>query len=155
MSPSVRASLVLVLFLLGASARAQPGPTVPPDAAPARANETPVSSGSTDAAAPSSPVLHEHGSATGYETTIEAPAPTSAASAETIRDRDLRLRPYASPEDILRVVQETAEALNCPEATVKSHTVRGLRTLREVLGVDADLSADDSNGMERYASRHA
>ncbi|BEL06679.1 SigE family RNA polymerase sigma factor [Actinoplanes sichuanensis] len=52
-------------------------------------------------------------------------------------------------------VQETAEALNCPEATVKSHTVRGLRTLRDVLGVDADLSADDSNGMERYASRHA
>jgi RNA polymerase sigma-70 factor (sigma-E family) len=52
-------------------------------------------------------------------------------------------------------VQETAEALNCPEATVKSHIVRGLRTLREVLGADADLLGDDSYGMERYATRHA
>ena len=51
-------------------------------------------------------------------------------------------------------VQETAEALNCPEATVKSHTVRGLRTLREVLGADAGLPAAESDEVERYA-RHA
>ncbi|WP_433788480.1 SigE family RNA polymerase sigma factor [Actinoplanes sp. CA-252034] len=52
-------------------------------------------------------------------------------------------------------VQETAEALDCPEATVKSHTVRGLRTLREVLGADADLPAGESDEVERYATRHA
>src|SRR5260370_34198692 len=38
------------------------------------------------------------------ETRVEAEAPTSAASAETIRERDLILRPMATPEDILRVV---------------------------------------------------
>ncbi len=52
-------------------------------------------------------------------------------------------------------VQETAEALNCPEATVKSHTVRGLRTLREVLGDDTTLTTGDTHGTERYATRHA
>jgi RNA polymerase sigma-70 factor (sigma-E family) len=57
-------------------------------------------------------------------------------------------------------VQETAEALNCPEATVKSHTVRGLRTLREVLGADPGLAgepnlAGDTNGRDRYATRPA
>ncbi|MFC4068848.1 SigE family RNA polymerase sigma factor [Actinoplanes subglobosus] len=52
-------------------------------------------------------------------------------------------------------VQETAEALNCPEATVKSHTVRGLRTLREVLGPDTTLLTGDTHGTERYATRHA
>lgn len=52
-------------------------------------------------------------------------------------------------------VQETAEALNCPEATVKSHTVRGLRTLREVLGADTTLLTGETHGTERYATRHA
>ncbi|MFI1993568.1 sigma-70 family RNA polymerase sigma factor [Actinoplanes sp. NPDC020271] len=48
-------------------------------------------------------------------------------------------------------VQETAEALDCPEATVKSHTTRGLRTLRELLGADADLPAGESDEEARYA----
>src|SRR5258707_13346350 len=38
------------------------------------------------------------------ETRVEAEAPTSAASAETVRERDLILRQPATPEDILRVV---------------------------------------------------
>jgi RNA polymerase sigma factor (sigma-70 family) len=33
-------------------------------------------------------------------------------------------------------VQEVAEALRCPEGTVKSHTSRGLNALRQILGPD-------------------
>lgn len=35
-------------------------------------------------------------------------------------------------------VQETAEALGCPEGTVRSHTSRGLAALRPLLGDDAE-----------------
>jgi RNA polymerase sigma-70 factor (sigma-E family) len=41
-------------------------------------------------------------------------------------------------------VRQTAEALGCPEGTVKSYTARGLDALRTVLGVD--LSADPREG---------
>jgi RNA polymerase sigma-70 factor (sigma-E family) len=41
-------------------------------------------------------------------------------------------------------VQQTAEALGCPEGTVKSYTSRGLNALRVVLGVD--LSAGTVEG---------
>src|SRR5215472_2735778 len=110
MSRSVRTSLVLVLLLLTMSAGAQPAAHMPErreppgdSAAPVAAPEEHAIAGTgadpTGGAAPdtqtagapdagsSSAALHEHGSATGYETTVEAPAPTSAASAESIRDR--------------------------------------------------------------------
>jgi len=143
MSRSVPASLVLVLLALGTSTRAQTDSTVadpsrPPDAASPTSgggdtSEAQASSGSPDAAPPSSPVLHEHGSATGYETTIEAPAPTSAASAETIRDRDLRLRPYSTPEDILRVV---------PGLVIAQHQGGGKADQLFLRGFDADHGTD-------------
>ena len=85
--------------------------------------------------APASPstALHEHGSATGYETTVEAPAPTSAASAESIRDRDLRLRPIASPQDILRVV---------PGLVIAQHQGGGKADQLFLRGFDADHGTD-------------
>jgi RNA polymerase sigma-70 factor (sigma-E family) len=47
-------------------------------------------------------------------------------------------------------VQQTAEALACPEGTVKSYTARGLDILRKVLGTDFT----DQNPEEgRYAAR--
>jgi outer membrane receptor for Fe3+-dicitrate len=78
-------------------------------------------------------MLHEHGSATGYETTIEAAAPTSAASAESIRDRDLRLRPYSTPEDILRVV---------PGLVIAQHQGGGKADQLFLRGFDADHGTD-------------
>jgi RNA polymerase sigma-70 factor (sigma-E family) len=41
-------------------------------------------------------------------------------------------------------VQETAETLGCPEGTVKVYTSRGLKSLRQVLGVD--LAVDSEEG---------
>ena len=148
MSRAVRASLALVL-LLCTSASAQPAaqtpvlpePAPPPgETAPVGATgTTPAASGEPDApdagspARPSSPMLHEHGSATGYETTIEAAAPTSAASAESIRDRDLRLRPYSTPEDILRVV---------PGLVIAQHQGGGKADQLFLRGFDADHGTD-------------
>jgi RNA polymerase sigma-70 factor (sigma-E family) len=37
-------------------------------------------------------------------------------------------------------VQQTAEALGCPEGTVKSYTSRGLDELRRILGVDVSIN---------------
>jgi RNA polymerase sigma-70 factor (sigma-E family) len=48
-------------------------------------------------------------------------------------------------------VQQTAEALRCPEGTVKSYTARGLESLRQVLGVD-ELSF--TIGDEQTKGRH-
>jgi len=47
-------------------------------------------------------------------------------------------------------VQQTAEALGCPEGTVKSYTSRGLDALREILGVD--LSAE-TREVRRHEAR--
>ena len=158
MSRSVWTSLALVL-LLCTSASAQPAahpPALPgPEPTPgstasaadaggapsdpgAGASGTAVASGDpgpADAgtAAAGSPVLHEHGSATGYETTIEASAPTSAASAESIRDRDLRLRPASSAEDLLRVV---------PGLVIAQHQGGGKADQLFLRGFDADHGTD-------------
>src|SRR5262249_40001229 len=67
------------------------------------------------------------------ETRIEAPAPTSAASAETIRDRDLMLRPKATPEDILRVV---------PGLVLAQHQGGGKADQLFLRGFDADHGTD-------------
>jgi RNA polymerase sigma-70 factor (sigma-E family) len=40
-------------------------------------------------------------------------------------------------------VQETAEALGCPEGTVKSYTSRGLDALRQVLGVEVFITKEN------------
>ncbi|HEY3588261.1 MAG TPA: TonB-dependent receptor [Myxococcaceae bacterium] len=93
-------------------------------AAPAAAPEQPAGTAAA---------LHEHGSATGYETTVEAPAPTSAASAESIRDRDLQLRPRATPQDILRVV---------PGLVIAQHQGGGKADQLFLRGFDADHGTD-------------
>src|SRR5262249_47302559 len=67
------------------------------------------------------------------ETRIQAEAPTSAASAETIRDRDLALRPKATPEDILRVV---------PGLTLAQHQGGGKADQLFLRGFDADHGTD-------------
>jgi len=67
------------------------------------------------------------------ETTVEAPAPTSAASAETVRDRDLVLRPHATPEDILRVV---------PGLVIAQHQGGGKADQLFLSGFDADHGTD-------------
>jgi outer membrane receptor protein involved in Fe transport len=68
-----------------------------------------------------------------YETTVQAHAPTSAASAGSIRDRDLRLRPYATPEDILRVV---------PGLVIAQHQGGGKADQLFLRGFDADHGTD-------------
>jgi outer membrane receptor protein involved in Fe transport len=161
MPRSVRAGHVLVLLLLGATARPQPA-TAPPSGAsettqadPARrgelsALETGASGspeGEPDRAASDGDALpgetlvaqltpdtpSADGTGTPYQTTVEAPAPTSAASAETIRDRDLRLRPYATPEDILRVV---------PGLVIAQHQGGGKADQLFLRGFDADHGTD-------------
>jgi outer membrane receptor protein involved in Fe transport len=67
------------------------------------------------------------------ETKVEAEAPTSAASAETIRDRDLVLRPHATPEDILRVV---------PGLVIAQHQGGGKADQLFLRGFDADHGTD-------------
>lgn len=67
------------------------------------------------------------------ETRVEAEAPTSAASAETIRERDLILRPMATPEDILRVV---------PGLVIAQHQGGGKADQLFLRGFDADHGTD-------------
>src|SRR5262249_10857580 len=64
------------------------------------------------------------------ETRVEAEAPTSTASAETVRDRDLVLRPHATPEDILRVV---------PGLVIAQHQGGGKADQLFLRGFDAHL----------------
>lgn len=68
-----------------------------------------------------------------FETRVESPAPTSAASAETIRDRDLELRFYPTPEDILRVV---------PGLVIAQHQGGGKADQYFLRGFDADHGTD-------------
>jgi len=67
------------------------------------------------------------------ETRVEAEAPTSTASAETVRDRDLVLRPHATPEDILRVV---------PGLVIAQHQGGGKADQLFLRGFDADHGTD-------------
>jgi RNA polymerase sigma-70 factor (sigma-E family) len=53
-------------------------------------------------------------------------------------------------------VQQTAEAIGCPQGTVKSYTSRGLDALRQILGVDELRITDtigDTSGRGRHESR--
>ena len=137
MSRSVRVSCVFALALLGAPARAQPetgpsdraggsdsSPGTPTSPTPDEVSDTSQADVSPSRA-PAQPG--------GYETTVEAAAPTSAASAGTIRDRDLRLRPYATPEDILRVV---------PGLVIAQHQGGGKADQLFLRGFDADHGTD-------------
>jgi len=67
------------------------------------------------------------------ETRVEAEAPTSTASAETVRDRDLVLRHPASPEDVLRVV---------PGLVIAQHQGGGKADQLFLRGFDADHGTD-------------
>ncbi len=106
---------MLILRIVGAAARAGPEASAADGATPGSADAPPASSSS------------------GYQTTVEAPAPTSAASAESIRDRDLRLRPVATPEDILRVV---------PGLVIAQHQGGGKADQLFLRGFDADHGTD-------------
>jgi len=67
------------------------------------------------------------------ETRVEAPAPTSAASAETIGERDLQLRPVANPESIIKVV---------PGLVIAQHQGGGKANQLFLRGFDADHGTD-------------
>ncbi|MER7004955.1 SigE family RNA polymerase sigma factor [Dactylosporangium sp. NPDC000555] len=61
-----------------------------------------------------------------------------------VRAALLRLPPRLRAVLVLRFleglsVQQTAEALGCPEGTVKGYTSRGLDGLRQILGVDVSI----------------
>jgi len=117
MFPFFRAS-VLSLLCLGWIAEAQTNP-------PAASSESPTAE--TE--------LPPHASEDHHilETKVEAAAPTSAASAETIRERDLVLRPRATPEDILRVV---------PGLVIAQHQGGGKADQLFLRGFDADHGTD-------------
>ncbi len=68
-----------------------------------------------------------------FETLVEAQAPTSTASADTIRERDLELRFYPTPEDILRVV---------PGLVIAQHQGGGKADQYFLRGFDADHGTD-------------
>ena len=67
------------------------------------------------------------------EIVVQAPEPTTAASAETVRDRDLQLRPHATPEDILCVV---------PGLVIAQHQGGGKADQLFLRGFDADHGTD-------------
>ena len=141
----VRASLVLALVVTAASARAQPSSSLPSLPEPAPAAEPPGPADVPDAPPPPAPapspqatgatadVPAADASGRAYETRVEALAPTSAASAETIRDRDLKLRPIATAEDILRVV---------PGLVIAQHQGGGKADQLFLRGFDADHGTD-------------
>jgi outer membrane receptor protein involved in Fe transport len=160
MPRTIRVGLALALLLLGAAARAQqatvsdpaspdassrPGgsPGEPHESAPASMAVAPAegpagaSDKKADTSDPASVGLPDAGrppvSGGTYETTVQAHAPTSAASAGSIRDRDLRLRPYATPEDILRVV---------PGLVIAQHQGGGKADQLFLRGFDADHGTD-------------
>jgi outer membrane receptor protein involved in Fe transport len=109
----------------------QPG-SPPPTAVPSPAPG--LSTGAESAPAPAVvPVPAPAVQASVFETRVEAPAPTSAASAETIRDRDLELRFYPTPEDILRVV---------PGLVIAQHQGGGKADQYFLRGFDADHGTD-------------
>ncbi len=152
----VRASLLLAVLLAGSLARAQalpppepasvsagapagaPGalpsertapepelvpadqPPPPPAPPPAAGVQPPA----VPAPVPEKPV---------FETRVEVPGPTSAASAENILDRDLTLRFYPTPEDILRVV---------PGLVIAQHQGGGKADQLFLRGFDADHGTD-------------
>ncbi len=97
----------------------QPPPAAPPPGAPAPAPPPSVPAAATQ------PSM--------FETLVEAQAPTSTASADTIRDRDLELRFYPTPEDILRVV---------PGLVIAQHQGGGKADQYFLRGFDADHGTD-------------
>src|SRR5271169_242941 len=140
MPSSVRAGLALAILLAGVRARAQALPPqepssvssgVPaagPSALPA---EMPQPLGEAVPQAPLVPRPESEKSV--FETRVEAPAPTTAASADTIRERDLELRFYPTPEDILRVV---------PGLVIAQHQGGGKADQLFLRGFDADHGTD-------------
>ncbi len=140
MPSSVRTGLALALLLAGVHARAQALPPqepssvssgVPaagPSALPA---EMPQPPGEALPQAPAVPRPESEKSV--FETRVEAPAPTTAASADTIRERDLELRFYPTPEDILRVV---------PGLVIAQHQGGGKADQLFLRGFDADHGTD-------------
>jgi outer membrane receptor protein involved in Fe transport len=86
-----------------------------------------------DAGAPPPPAAPAPADRPIFETRVEAAAPTSAASAESILDRDLALRFYATPEDILRVV---------PGLVIAQHQGGGKADQYFLRGFDADHGTD-------------
>ncbi|HKD38722.1 MAG TPA: TonB-dependent receptor [Myxococcaceae bacterium] len=119
-------------------AQSQPSPEPAPDtAAPAEPSTAPTpaqpSAAPTPAEPSTAPSLGEDHHV--LETKIEALAPTSAASAQTIRDRDLVLRPHATPEDILRAV---------PGLVIAQHQGGGKADQLFLRGFDADHGTDVS-----------
>jgi outer membrane receptor protein involved in Fe transport len=147
-----RVSLVLALLALGTPARAQPlpppepssvssgmpaaGPSALPSEPPATESQ-PAPEAAAPAPVEPPPVVEPArplpGAKHTFETRIEAPAPTSAASAETIRDRDLELRFYPTPEDILRAV---------PGLVIAQHQGGGKADQLFLRGFDADHGTD-------------
>jgi outer membrane receptor protein involved in Fe transport len=139
----VRVSLVLALAVTAPIARAQPTPPLPPLPEPAPAVEpsgreaaprsavAPPAAPSEGTAPPEVPAADASGRV--YETKVEGLAPTTAASAESIRDRDLQLRPIATPEDILRVV---------PGLVIAQHQGGGKADQLFLRGFDADHGTD-------------
>lgn len=81
----------------------------------------------------------------------DRPSPHDSTSAvdERLRIRDALQQLPARLRAVLTLryleglsVQETAEALGCPEGTVKSYTSRGLDALRQVLGVEVFITKE-------------
>jgi len=81
----------------------------------------------------------------------DRPAPQDSTSVvdERLRIRDALQQLPARLRAVLTLryleglsVQETAEALGCPEGTVKSYTSRGLDALRQVLGVEVFIAKE-------------
>lgn len=107
-----------------------PPPVLPPPTQPQPQPETPTSQlpGASPVSAPAAATQPSV-----FETRVEAPAPTSAASAESIRDRDLQLRFYPTPEDILRVV---------PGLVIAQHQGGGKADQYFLRGFDADHGTD-------------
>jgi len=139
MPRSVRASLALALLLTGALARAHPAITSADTAPSTEVSDT--SSGAAGAPVElASVAVPDRGppepldpAAPSYQTTVEAPAPTASASSGSIREPDLRVRPYATPEDLLRVV---------PGLVIAQHQGGGKADQLFLRGFDADHGTD-------------
>ena len=91
--------------------------------APARAADDPPAA-KKDETKPSDPV---------ETVTVIAPRPISAASSDYVRERDIALRPMASPEDVLRVM---------PGIVIGQHAGGGKADQIFLRGFDADHGTD-------------
>ena len=130
------AGLLAAVATVGFAARAAPAASMTDTSVATSASSTPSGRAPAPALEPGSEPLAD---LPGYEVVVDESRPFSAASARTVRDRDLLLRPRTTPEDVLRVV---------PGLVLAQHQGGGKADQLFLRGFDADHGTDVSVNLD-------